>query len=270
MPTIKQADSLTTDGVFGYVMSQSDNCLHLLRSIFPRRHIKWVKTAEQKVANNGDEEKNTRFDVWAQDEQGRIYDLEMQTTQNRYLGKRIRYYFDELDRIAIKAGKDYADLKSVDVIFFFPFDPLDGDQRVYHAKMKIEEKHRKKLNFNECCFIFNALGKEGNVTVELQAYLDYLRGKITKGNKFISKLDHDVKEYTSSPEWRHRKMNLAVKMTDVRIETEVRTEKKAMKKEVVNYRNLGVSEDGIFKMLFKDYGDDFTKEEIKDLIKKVE
>lgn len=265
MQKIKNQDSTTTDGVFGYVMSKPDNCLHLLRAIFPERHIKWIKPIEQKTANNGNEEKNTRFDVWARDDQGRIYDCEMQNTFDAYFGLRIRYYQSELDRLALKEGDDYRQLKPLAIIFFFPRDFFHGNQFVYHGKIMIEEKHEREFISKLNLLFFNPEGREGQASADLKAFLKYLNGKITQDNKWIEKLDREVKEYVASPEWRQSKMNLAVKISDAKYETQ----KEDMRKTVANYNRLGASKKQIFDFLLKDYGNDFTQEEIEQIIKEV-
>lgn len=195
---IKRQDDITVDGIFGYIMSKPNNCLHLLRSIFPKRKIRWVKPIEQKTANNGKKEKNARFDVWVRDDQDRIYDLEMQRTFDDAFGLRVRYYQSELDRMALKSGEDYRKLKPTAIIVFFPFDPFGGDQLVYHAKIMLEEKHDRELVNNMSLLFFNSRGTKGHVSKDLKSFLDYLNGYITKGNE---KLDKEIKEYIAGPEW---------------------------------------------------------------------
>lgn len=51
------------------------------------------------------ETRGVRLDVYADDEHGTVYNVEMQTTDNKNLPKRSRYYQGQMDMDALKTGK---------------------------------------------------------------------------------------------------------------------------------------------------------------------
>ena len=84
----------SNDYVFGDVMENKDNILLVLNTILPTLHIKNIKYATtQKQINSVDfHSKDVRLDLQVEDEKGKIYDVEMQTSKNGYLPQRVRYY----------------------------------------------------------------------------------------------------------------------------------------------------------------------------------
>ena len=77
---ITRYPGITQDLVFGHVMSKKKNCQELLRRAYPELNLQKINVITQYDGNIGLESKNFRLDVWAQDDKGRIYDIEMQTT----------------------------------------------------------------------------------------------------------------------------------------------------------------------------------------------
>lgn len=55
--------------------------------------------------------KGARFDVYSEDDTGTVFDCEMQTTENRNLPKRSRYYQGMIDLNLIERGADYGELR---------------------------------------------------------------------------------------------------------------------------------------------------------------
>ena len=61
--------------------------------------------------------KGIRIDIYAKDNQGNVYDIEMQSTEETDLHLRTRYYHSEMDSYQIRAGQKYKNLKNSVVIF---------------------------------------------------------------------------------------------------------------------------------------------------------
>ena len=72
----------------------------------------------QKAIQNNIFQKGTRLDIYAEDDKGNMYDIEMQLTKTRELVPRSRYYHCEMDGHQIATGETYEDLKQSIVIFF--------------------------------------------------------------------------------------------------------------------------------------------------------
>ena len=65
---------------------------------------------------------------------GKLYDIEMQTTDQKNLAKRMRYYQCAIDNSALNKGGDYNDLPDTFIIFFCTFDYLNGGKPIYTIK----------------------------------------------------------------------------------------------------------------------------------------
>ena len=87
--------------------------------------------------------KDIAFDIYARDNSGKRYDIEMQRSGGvLVLKKRGRYYSAALDHVMLKEGEDYRDMKDSYVIMFMEEDYLRGNKPVY-------EIERINLSMNE-------------------------------------------------------------------------------------------------------------------------
>ena len=66
--------------------------------------------------------KGIRLDIYAVDENGTAYDIEMQTTDEHDTVMRARYYESALDEEAMGSGTSYKDLRKTIIIFICTFD----------------------------------------------------------------------------------------------------------------------------------------------------
>ena len=76
--------------------------------------------------------KDIAFDIYARDNSGKRYDIEMQRSGGvLVLKKRGRYYSAALDHVMLKEGEDYRDMKDSYVIMFMEEDYLRGSRPIY-------------------------------------------------------------------------------------------------------------------------------------------
>ena len=101
---------LSNDFMFAKVMRNSELCKELLERLLdmPIDHIEYPE--EQKVIDIAKDSKSVRLDVYVKDGKGTVYNVEIQTTSNRNLPKRTRYYQGMIDLNAIEKGADYRNL----------------------------------------------------------------------------------------------------------------------------------------------------------------
>lgn len=78
-----------------------------------------------------------RMDVYADDEEGTVFDVEMQTTDKKDLPWRSRLYQAQMDLEALKPGNAFRKLPKSFIIFICGFDPFD--QELY------------RYSFESCC-----------------------------------------------------------------------------------------------------------------------
>ena len=84
--------------------------------------------------------KGIRLDVWVGDEKGTLYGIEMQTTNQKKIAKRLRYYQSTIDVSTLSKDGDYNDLPDTFIIFFCPFDYLNAGLPIYTLKTMCTEK----------------------------------------------------------------------------------------------------------------------------------
>ena len=64
------------------------------------------------------------MDLWAKNKDGKIFDVEMQTTMQKLPGVRFRYYQSIADQDSLKPGEDLDQIRETYIIFIYPFDPF--------------------------------------------------------------------------------------------------------------------------------------------------
>ncbi|MBQ9328062.1 MAG: PD-(D/E)XK nuclease family transposase [Solobacterium sp.] len=115
--------------MFCTVLGQYPNLAkELLELIIGKEINHLVNIQTQKIMNYLHDTKHVRFDVYLEDENGTIYDLEMETTGNpgklNMLVRRGRYYASALDTGIHREGTKYKDLRDIYVIYVCANDPF--------------------------------------------------------------------------------------------------------------------------------------------------
>lgn len=83
---------VSNDFMFAKVMRNPELCKGILERLLDMEieHIEYPE--EQKVIDIAKDSKSVRLDVYIKDGKGTVYNVEIQTTDNRNLPKRTRYY----------------------------------------------------------------------------------------------------------------------------------------------------------------------------------
>ncbi|MST88171.1 hypothetical protein FYJ79_00920 [Sharpea azabuensis] len=105
----------------------------ILSIILAKQGIVVERLAVQKTMINPETGgKDIAFDIYARDNSGKRYDIEMQRSGGiLVLKKRGRYYSAALDHVMLKEGEDYRDMKDSYVIMFMEEDYLKGSRPIY-------------------------------------------------------------------------------------------------------------------------------------------
>ncbi|UXC64527.1 Rpn family recombination-promoting nuclease/putative transposase [Ligilactobacillus agilis] len=104
-----------------------------------------------------------RFDVYAEDDQGIIYDFEMQNEDQHDLAERISIYQGNLSRQALYAGQPFKKRKRTVVFFICDHDPYGLGWPSYTLKVELVG-----------CPNFSVDNKETNVIVNLKTDVSQL------------------------------------------------------------------------------------------------
>ncbi|WP_225360568.1 Rpn family recombination-promoting nuclease/putative transposase [Ligilactobacillus salivarius] len=148
--------------------------LELLNIILPELKIKEIidivpeDRQKENIVYRG-----VRFDVYAKDEKGRGYDIEMQVVNHHDLGKRIAFYQNKLSSRALNPGQYFFEKRDTYVIFVCDFDYFNQGLPIYHTTMRLEEDLNKVVDTGEYNVILNSRAKDfSSVSPEVKAFLD--------------------------------------------------------------------------------------------------
>ena len=218
--------TITDDFMFCKVMSDPDICKELLEILL---HIK-IERLEfqepQKSFKLTSESRGIRLDVYVKDS-NRVFDIELQTTNERNLELRTRYYQGVMDISELEKGEFYSNMKESYIIFICMFDPFGADMPIYTVKQTFAEND--KLIFDDkthkIFYNVNAFEKLSN-DVETKAFLEYLC-KHQSTTKFTQSLETAVYRNKNNQNWRQDYMTLAYDMHMVAKEAAKKAAKEA-------------------------------------------
>ena len=89
-------------------------------------YVDYEETIQMTIKSKG-----IRLDIYVEDDNNTVFNLEMQTTAYKELPKRSRYYQGIIDLNMIEKGESYDILKESYVIFICTFDFFEKGRSVY-------------------------------------------------------------------------------------------------------------------------------------------
>ena len=201
----------TDDFMFCKILENNpDVCKELLEVILGIKIRKIERISKQKEIKVKSDGKGVRFDVYLEDADNTVFDIEMQTTKKTDLPKRARYYQGMIDMDLIQKRCKYKELKRSYVIFICTQDPFDLKLPIYHFEnICIENTDLLLKDDTEKIFI-NSKGVRENISKDMEAFLDYLEGKDGTSH-LVERLQKEVENARHQEEWRHEYMTLAEK-----------------------------------------------------------
>lgn len=176
--------------------------------------IKSIRIAEtEKSMKERFESKGIRLDLYIEDQDGVIYDVEVQTSDQKNLPQRMRYYQGMLDLTFFPAGADYNEMRKSYIIFICNFDPYDRERYIYTFEGRCIEELDLPVGDDARKVIVNTKGTKGDISPELKEVIIYLdREKIT--GPYSQELDDAVNALKSSEERRQEYMMLMTYMAE--------------------------------------------------------
>ena len=167
-----------------------ERCKKLLEMILQIKIKKINYIQKEKVYDNFVDAKSIRIDVYVDDEEGTVYDIEMQTNNTFELPLRSRYYQSMFDIDLLSKGKSYRNLKKGFVIFICTFDPFGDNRYMYTFESRCRENNDIVLGDNVYKIFLNTKGLKGKVSKELKNFLSYIETRnvndeFTRGIAFI-------------------------------------------------------------------------------------
>lgn len=253
---------LTDDYLFCKIMVENPHlCKKLLEIILEVKIKKIQYLHEQEGLKQTYDGKGVRLDVYVEDTNNTVFDIEMQPVYKKDLSKRSRYYQGMIDLNLISKGESYNKLKKSYVIFIGLTDPFGERQKKYTFTNRCHEIPELELNDETTKVFLNAKGLYGDVSEDLDNFLDYLEKKKVKGD-FVSQLEAEVEKSRNNEEWRLEYMTLLQRDRENR--EEGRAEGRAEGRVEERIQNIQVMlKKGRSKEYILDLDMDYTEAEIK-------
>ena len=155
--------TFTDDFMFSQVMKNKEICKEVIETILGIKVGKLKYKSLEKELKLEIDKRAVRLDVYVADSD-RVFDLEMQTTDNKNLDCRMRYYQSMIDAELLDKGADFTELKESNIIFFCTFDPFKKGLPQYTFYNTCEESPELKLD-DKCrkiAYNVNAFKKVGD------------------------------------------------------------------------------------------------------------
>ena len=217
MGRLKQWEELTIQDnfLFQKVMQNRRICKHLIEKILGIRIEKIIFPESEKSVENRYDSKSIRLDVYVHDENGRVYDIEMQCTNGSEgeLPKRTRYYQGMIDMDELKKGQYYTELKESFIIFICTFDPFGENLPMYTFRHRCIEKEGLELGDLATKIFLNAKGKSDTIDPDIAAFLRYVDGKAAEG-AFTEAISREVARIKEHAETRQEYMTLMMALQE--------------------------------------------------------
>ncbi len=174
--------TITDDWMFKQVFSDEAICIRFLSELLgPVESVSFKEgtTSYQEVTIPGHPgKKGVRMDVIMKS--GRtLYDIEMQTTDEQNLEKRIRYYQGMMDSRFLPTGRDYSRLPSTYIIFLCTFDPVGVGIPIYQRyscyRSLYTESDLSEYADGSHVIVLNSMFTHSPVDTEITDFLHYVR-----------------------------------------------------------------------------------------------
>ncbi|MCI8410577.1 MAG: Rpn family recombination-promoting nuclease/putative transposase [Lachnospiraceae bacterium] len=213
MDKIKNFDELqfVDDFMFGAVMKKAELCKELLEIILNMKISNIEYLEQQKTIDLCLEAKGVRLDVYAEDENQTVYNIEMQTNINDNLPKRTRYYQGIIDMDLLGKGIEYKNLKKSFIIFLCTEDPFTENSYMYTFENRCIEKLDLPLGDETVKIFLNANGTTGKVSQEVRNLTRYMHTH-NPTDEFTCALEAEIHKVRANEEYRRDYMLYSLKL----------------------------------------------------------
>lgn len=209
--------TLMDDYMFGVVMQDPKIAKKLIEQILKVRitRIKYVepqRTIKKRYGGKG-----IRLDLYVEDENGNIYNVEIQTSNHHNLPKRMRYYQAIIDMHILSPGANYKALRRSYVIFICNYDPFGLGRCVYTFENRCVEALDVAFGDETTKVVVNTAGMQEDLSEELKDILRYLDRGVVEGES-SQMLEEAVNAVKSNEERRREYMVMMAREQEIRDE----------------------------------------------------
>ena len=188
---------IKNDFMFSIIMRNPKFCKPFLERILGIKISRIEYPKSQETIDISTDAKSVRLDIYVEDGKETVYNIEMQTTENRNIPKRARYYQGMIDLNILEKGDNYKDLKRSFVIFVCTFDLFGEGRYIYTFENRCIQNLDLGFGDDTTKIILNTKGTMDDVTPELKKLLDFIDGKEPEDD-FTRELDEEVQSVRKS------------------------------------------------------------------------
>ncbi len=182
--------------LFDEAMEKPENIRAVLEIILGKDVVLQSLPQTEKEERTSERYRFVKLDVWAQDEEGTIYNTEVQQKNKGNLPKRSRYYQSKIDAKLLEPGVlDFNKMDSVFFILIAPFDVFGRGRYRYTFTMQCKEEPDLKLDDGATRIFLNTHGTDDeNISSELKELLDFMEHTNDEGVELRSEKVRNLKE----------------------------------------------------------------------------
>ena len=239
--------TIKDDYLFKRIMSEKDICLKFVQIILgiDIKDIVYIKAEE--VVKELYDSKGIRLDVYLKDEDGVVYNIEMQVTSlgEEEFAKRFRYYEAMINSYLLRVGQKYKDLNKLFIVFICPFGIFKNERTIYTFKNFCAEDKSIELKDDVTkIFITTKSPNKENLSEDFLALLKYIDGNITD-NPFVNEIENKIHEIKKDEKERGAYMQYDLHLMQIEEEAEKRGFTEALLETAKNLLKLGIPNDKI-------------------------
>ena len=196
----------TNNFAFCKVMQNEEICREVIETLLHIKVGKLVYKSFEKELKLEPDKRGIRLDVYVADSD-RVFDLEMQTTDKKNLGCRMRYYQCMIDAELLEKGADFNDLKESNIIFICTFDPFYKGLPQYTFSNSCDEMPDLKLDDKCRKIAYNVNAFEKVSDKKIRKLLEFIStGK--SETALTDKICKELYRVHGNEEWRAEYMTL--------------------------------------------------------------
>ena len=258
------------DYMFCRVLTLYPDVAKEIIKIVTDREVEKISLSKQYVGDPFADSKSVRFDVYLKGD-NEIYDIEMQTTKQKDIVKRSRYYLGINDVEFLSKGDNYSKLPNSFIIFICTFDPFGKGYLKYVCEEKLFGINKnavdisQDVNFSaEYQKVFINAGKvaESHANMDLVRLINYIC-KNEVSNELTKCLEKYVNKTKRSKKEARNFMSYQDRINDVFAEGKAKGEKTKAVSVAKSLLKEGISEEIVEKST------QLSKEEVQKIKQKI-
>ena len=160
--------NLLSDAFMTVALRDIPACQYVLRILTGIKNLK-VREVRPQYRVSKIESHDAVLDVLAEDETGRLFDLEIQRADTLDHARRTRFYSSMIDSNYLEKGKTYSDLPEVYVIYVSETDLWKAGYTTYELEKKFRKSNVSYDDGQHVLYI-NAAVNDGSETAKLMDY----------------------------------------------------------------------------------------------------